>query len=232
MNASPAEMLSHLEDGFRASSARLQAAENELRMAIQRGREFGEKHAAEAALNPQWNDVEAILSRILELAQKIDQASRGTPAPRDIESALEAWNTLQTEGPKLEEALTELRDQAAKLDPGLRQEWNALADEFGKQVEALLACGSTLRVRLELREGRSQEEVDQFIENVLTELRGRPMPQAVEASTYQLEYLKAAVEIAHEKQEFLGFPRVIKTLFTWYENPEERVRRKLLLPID
>lgn len=230
--AAPDEILTRLEAGFDANSAHLKAVENELRVNVQRGRDFGAKHGADRGFSSTWNDIEEILQRIQLLADEIDQAPQGKHDQKDIEHALKAWKTLQAETSNLETELADLRDQVASLDLPARQEWNGLAETFEEELRALLVCAKALRIRLELQDGRSQEEVDQFIRDVLTELRERPRPENVDASTYELEYLKSAIEIAHEKQESLGFPVVIKTLFTWYENPEERVDRTLLVPID
>ena len=226
--ATPAEILPHLEAGFRANSVRLKAVENELRMNVQRGREFGKKHGAGPDIQIRWDGIETTLQRVQRLADQTDDAPQGTHDQKDIEQALETWEKLQAEISNLEAALNELREQFAKLDQPARQEWNTLAQAFEEELKALLACAHTLRIRLDLQDGRSPEEVDQFIRHVLAELRERPMPEEVDASTYQLEYLKSAIEIAHEKHESLGFPRIIKTLFTWFENPEEPLVVKVL----
>lgn len=234
MYSTPAEILTHLEAGFRASSTRLHAVGQDLRGTLQRGREFAALHGpgpgteGRAALDAAWGRVEASLDRLQSLAARLEDA----PRQADIEDALQAWEELEAERARLEAALTAVRDLAAPLGAPARQAWNGLARAFEDQLAMLLASASTLRLRLELQDGRSPEEVDAFVRDVLAELRERPMPQTVDASFYQLAYLKAAIEIAHEKQQSLGFPRVIKTLFTWYENPEERVRRQLHLPID
>lgn len=231
-NDSPADILARLEAGFRANSAELQTVEKELRLSVQRGRAFGEKHGAGAVFNPKWDGIDAILNGIQRLATEIDQAPQGRHEQSDIENGLESWKALQSESEHLTAALRDFRTQAAALDAAARTEWNELAKGFEEEQEALHACARAMRIRLELLDGRSQEEVDEFVRHVLAELRDRPMPEEVDASIYQLEYLKAAIETAHEKHESLGFPRIIKTLFTWYENPEERVRRELFLPID
>lgn len=230
--ATPEEILTRLEGGFDANSARLKAVQKNLRAHVQRGREWGAAHGAGPALSSQWDSIEEMLHRIQGLTVEIDQAPQGRHDQKDIERAMQSWQALQAEITKLEAGLTDLRDQVSGLDRPARQEWNTLAQSFEEELAALQACAKTLRIRLELQDGRSPAEVDQFIRDVLTELRERPRPNDVDAGTYELEYLKSAIELAHEKQESLGFPVIIKTLFTWFENPEERVRRTLRVPID
>lgn len=230
--ATPDEILARLEDGFKASSARLKAAEKGLRSHVQQGREFVATHGTSLAFSSQWDSVEEMLDHIQRLSTEVDEVPQGRHDQKDIEQALQAWQSLQAEISKLEAILTGLRDQVSRLDRTARQAWNALALSFEDELGALFTCAKALRIRLELQDGRSQEEVDQFIRDVLTELRERPRPDEVDAGTYELEYLKSAIEIAHEKQESLGFPVIIKTLFTWFENPEERVTRTLRVPID
>ena len=228
----PDEILTRLEAGFQANSARLKEVEDALRLSVQRGRDFGVNHVPDAEFDSSWNSVEESLRHIQHLADETDQAPQGRYEQKDIERALEAWQTLQTETANLETTLAGMRDQVAGLDLYARREWNTLAQTFEAELKALLVCAKTLRIRLELQDGRSPQEVDQFIRDVLTELREQPRPAGEDTSTYELEYLKSAIEIAHEKHESLGFPVVIKTLFTWFENPEERVSRTLLVPVD
>ncbi|MHB1080654.1 MAG: hypothetical protein ACYC67_14720 [Prosthecobacter sp.] len=228
----PDQILSRLEAGFETSSARLKALESKLSTNVQRGREFGAKHLDAREFNTQWNSIEESLRRIQSLAAETDLSPQGKHTQKDIEHALQMWNELQAEITRLETALTTLRDKAAKLDKQARQQWNTLAQSFEEDLQALLVCARTLRIRLELLDGRSQQEVDIFIRHVLAELRDRPRPSGVDASTYELDYLKSAIETSHEKNECLGFPTIIKTLFTWFENPEERVSRTLLVPVD
>lgn len=228
----PHEILTRLEAGFADNSARLKQVENNLHADVQRGRDFGTKHAEVPEFTEQWNRTEECLQRIHHLVSETDLAPRGRYAQEDIERALQAWNTLQDEASKLETSLTALRDKAAGLDLPARHEWNTLAQRFEEDLGALLACARTLRIRLELQDGRSPEEVDEFIRHVLAELREQPRPDGVDASTYELDYLRSAIETSHEKHESLGFPTVIKTLFTWFENPEERVVRTLQVPVD
>ncbi|WP_395736214.1 hypothetical protein [Prosthecobacter sp.] len=229
---SPDAMLAQLEAGFKANSLRLKAVENDLRSKLQSGREFGASHAATADFNHPWNDVEKSLGHIQHLAAETDLAYTGKPAQADIERALQSWKALQEEIARLEKTLSELRDEAASLDVSSRRAWNTLAQSLEGDLQILLACSRTLRIRLDLLDGRSQEEVDEFLRFVLAELREQPLPKGVDASTYELDYLKSAIETAHEKHESLGFPTIIKTLFTWYEKPEERVARTLQVPVD
>ncbi|HEY1051942.1 MAG TPA: hypothetical protein VGE39_19355 [Prosthecobacter sp.] len=227
-----AELLARLEAGFRANSAQLRTLENQLGMSVRRGREFGEKHGGGPVLQMKWNSVEESLRRFQRLATEVDKAPEGDHDQEGIEKGLEALAALQGESARLKAALQEVRAAAASPGEAAWPDWNTLAQVFEEELEALHDCVDMMRVRLELHDGRSEEEVRRFVRDVLLELRERPMPELEDARKYQMEYLKAAIETAHEKHESLGFPRIIKTLFTWYENPEERVRRKLFLPID
>ena len=86
--STPDEILTRLESGFKVSSARLKAAEQELRSLVQQGREFGATHGTSPALTSQWDSVEEILDRIQRLSTEVDEVPQRRHDQKDIEHAL------------------------------------------------------------------------------------------------------------------------------------------------
>ena len=154
---------------------------------------------------------------------------------RDRESrnvALEAWETIQTEDAQLVQALSAIRAQASALNAAVRKDWNLLARTLEPHLETIYACAHALRVKLELLEKHSMEEVDQLVQHILTRLPNRTHAAAWNAETYQQEYDKAVVQLEQEQHEFLGVGDLIKSFWQWFESPEERMHKNRSLRVD
>lgn len=226
-----ADLLNRLEAGFQSHAQELEKLTDHLEAAAQKVRTFREARHPSQESQAHWQSLEESLRRIEALAQKIVRAIEGSDRA-EMRRALEAREALRAEDEKLVSGLRLIRDQAAGGAATDRAEWNSLAEAVVSQLDAVHACVLLIQTKLELTEGRTPEQVRDFVRDVLQQLSHQACPDGMSRHAYELEYLRASIEVDHEKHEALGFPRNIKTLFTWFESPEERVRRNLALPVD
>ncbi len=142
-----------LETGFRTSSAHLKELERDLTVTLQRAREFGKEHGPpddwKTHWDQQWDNVERILCRISVLVNAMDVSVESSDSDR-LEKALEAWDSVQSEGAHLVEALNAIRAQAIGLNAAVRKDWNMLAHTIECHLETVEACARALRIKLEL----------------------------------------------------------------------------------
>lgn len=226
------ELLARLEIGFRTDSARLKELETTLAETLQNARQFGQRHGPPDDWNThwqqQWDTVEAILGRIRERVLEMERSMEGSDAG-DLQRALSAWELIQAEDAKLVRALTEMRAHAIGLDAAVRKDWNLLAQTLESHWETIHACAQALRIKLELLQRHSRQDVDQLVRDILAKLPGRTTGN--EATPERQTYRDAAAELETEHHQFLGFVDVVKSLFMWVESPEERARKNRSLQL-
>lgn len=227
----PAALLDRLEAGFQSDAQHVKTLAAELEEALADIRQFGQRHHPSLQWTEHWQALEPLLQRVQRLARQMDEAIENDDRAR-MRQALESREAFQADDEKLVNELRLIRDQLADADATGRAEWNALAQTVEDVLNAIHGCVRVLCLKLELTEGRSSEQVRDFVKDVRRQLREHPCPPNVDPQAYELEYLKASIELDHEKHEALGFPTNIKTLFTWFETPEERVQRNLGFPVD
>ena len=232
MNYKPTHILARLEIGFRTDAAHLKEWEKDLMGALQRARNFGAKHGSpddwQTHWRARWDEVETLLGRIRIQVEEM----RGAIQSARFEMALAAWKVIQSEDTKLVEALGAIREQASALSAAVRKDWNILARTFEPHLETIYACAHALRVRLELLEKHSAEDVDRLIQQTLSKLPNQTHVAGMDAETYQQEYDKAAIELEQEQHEYLGFADLFKSFWQWFESPEERVTKNRSLLVD
>lgn len=224
--------LAVLELGLRTDAVHLKELERDLALTLQSARLFGVTYRASDVSNTnwqhQWDNVEARLIRIRLLVNVMNDCVECQDMAR-LKQALEAWETIQAEDVKLVEALSVIRAHAGGLGVTVRQEWNQLAHKLELHLETIHACAQVLRIKLELRKKHSKAEVDQLVQDVLTQ---RARAGEMNAGLYQQEFDDAALEIENEQHKYLGFMDVVKSLFMWVETAEERVVRNRSLKVD
>jgi len=231
----PIHILARLEVGFRTDAAHLKELEQALAVTLLNARQFGRKHGSPddwtTNSDQQWDNVEGHLRRIRMLVSEMHDGIES----RDRESregALAAWETIQSEDAQLEKALSGIRAQASALNAAVRRDWNLLARTLEPHLETIYACAHALRVKLELLEKHSKEEVEQLVQHILSRLPDRTQAAAWDAETYQQEYDKAVIQLEQEQHEFLGVGDFIKSFWQWFESPEERMRKNRSLRVD
>jgi hypothetical protein len=87
----------------------------------------------------------------------------------------------------------------------------------------IYACARGLRVKLELLEDHSKEEVDQIVRHILSKLPNRTHAEALDPATYQQEYDKAVIQLQQEQHKFLGVWDLVKSFWEYFESPNERI---------
>lgn len=231
----PVHALVRLEKGFRTDSARLKTLEGDLAETLQCARHFGGSHGSPGDWNTDWNrqwdSVEALLRRIRVLVDDMDGSIASGDDDR-LKSALETWDTIESEDGKLVEALGGLRAQAGGLDAAARKDWNLLARTIESNLETIHACAQALRIKLELLKKYSRDEVDRLVQDILIQLPNRTQADGINPAAYEREYRAAASELAQERHKFMGFMDVVKGLWMWVETPAERVRKNRSLQVD
>lgn len=233
METKPSHLLARLQADFQSHAERLHELQANLSQRLEQVRVYGEAHAGPDAWQAPWARVQEILGRMQALVGEIESAIASDDTAR-IQTALRQREAFEAEDAALVREVAAIRDAGASAtaDPARQAEWNALAAEVGGVLDAIAEGVHILELKLELHEGRTPEQVRDFVRDVVDELPEHPSPPGVDPRTYELEYLKASIEVAHEEHRSLGFPRIIKTLFTWYETPEERVQRNLGFAVD
>lgn len=234
MNAAPndilnAETLSKLEVGLRTDADQLVELEDNLLRTLRRARdlgaEFGSPGDWSAAWRHQWDRVEAILQRIRTRVNEMDRSIH-SHEPGRLDDAHAAWDALAKDDAELLQALAALREQAIGLNVGAQDEWKDMAPLMEEHLERIHACAHSLRWKLELLRVHSREEVDDIVNNVL-----KGQPHRTDESGQQWEekaqaYLQAEKELGKENHTYLGVMDIIKGMFLWVENPDERVQKK------
>lgn len=228
-NDKTTHILARLELGFRTGAARLKELDQALAVILADARDFGRLHAApddwNLRWNSQWDHIETILRRISDRVREMDAAIESHDRER-LARALAAWEILRVEDARMVEALRDLRAQAMGLSTGVEEEWNRLARSVATHLETVHACAQAMRVKLELLQGHSREEVDVLLRDVLAKLPARDRTMDADGTPAEQPYREAAAELVREKHKFLGFVDVLKGLSMWVESTEERADKK------
>ncbi len=231
----PIHILARLEVGFRTDATHLKELEQDLAVTLRSARQFGRKHGSPddwtTSWDQQWDNVEGHLRRIRMLVGEMHDCIESRDRERR-NLALEAWETIQTEDAQLEKALSGIRTQASALNAAVRKDWNLLARTLEPHLETIYACAHALRVKLELLEKHSLEEVDQLVQHILAKLPDRAHAAVWDAETYQQEYDKAVIQLEQEQHEFLGVGDLIKSFWQWFESPAERMHKNRSLRVE
>lgn len=225
MTHSKAHILARLEIGLRTDAARLKALEEELIHVLQRGRGLGAEYGSPGDWNNAWGHhwdlVGIILCRIHDLVNDVQNCIQSRLNNRHAQ-ALQTWKQLENENTRLEQTLQALQGQAVGLNAAAQTEWAAIASTLQAHLEVIHNCANALRIKLELLKDHSNAEVDDQVQKLLHRL-SRPSPtQDANVLDRDEEYQHAAVELQQEKNKFMGFIDVVKSLFLWAESPEER----------
>lgn len=228
-------ILARLEIGFRTDSAHLKELEKDLTVALQCAREFGRKHGTPDDWNvnwqEQWDHVEQVLNRIKLLVKEVDVSIESNDSGR-LQSALKSWGAIQSEDARLVAALKGIQESARELDVHLRIDWNILARTLESHLETIRACVQALRIKVELLKKLPKDEMDLLVKNILSKLPERTLADGADASTYEHEFQKAAVQLENEQHEFRGFMDIVKGLLIWVETSDERVCKNLSLQVE
>jgi len=231
-DAQTTHILSRLEIGLRTDSSRLVELERELIVKLKRARGLGTEYGSPEDWNTawchHWDHVEAILLRIRELVQEMNEAVTSLEADR-LSKALTAWETLQTEDAKLVLSLGALRQQAVGLNASAQDEWKAIASALEPHLETIHGCAQALRLKLELLKVHSKDEVDHLVKELLAKLPLRLEADAAASGEHAQAYDKAEAELDHERHTYMGLMDVIKGLFMWVETTDERIHKNLSL---
>lgn len=227
-------ILARLEVGLRTDSARLKALKAELSTNLQRMRNFGTEqdspHNWTESWSQQWDNAEAILSRISAGVNEMDD-SIASGASERIKLALIVWEVIEAEDDKLVTALSNIRAQATGMSVASHGDWNLLAQSLESHIETIHSCAEAMRVKLELLRGRTPEQVNLLLQTVLARLPQRTGADDLAAEKYQIELDEAALELEKEQHSPLGFIDVVKALFLWSEAPQERVMKNRSLRV-
>ena len=228
-------ILARLEIGFRTDSAHLKELEKDLTVALQCARNFGSKHGRpddwNANWQQQWDDVERVLDRIKMRVNEVGGSIASNDNGR-LQSALKSWGTIQSEDARLVAALSIIQGHARELDVHLRIDWNILARTLESHLETIRACVQALRIKVELLKKLPKDEMDLLVKNILSKLPQRTLADGADASTYEHEFQKAAVQLENEQHEFRGFMDIVKGLLIWVETSDERVCKNLSLQVE
>lgn len=231
MQTKPADVLADLESEFHTHAARLKGAEAELRQAVGKMRSLGQAHEPSPEWKESWSRITESLQRIQGLADEIETAIESGDRA-EMKQALEPAAEFQGHDAALTRELSQIRDQMSGNDAAGHADWNTLADAVGASLDAIHHGIRVLKLKLDLAEGRTPEQVREFVRQVMRQLAEHPCPEGTDPHEYEMEFLKSSIELAHEQHQELGFPMILKTLLTWYENPEERTQRNLHIPVD
>jgi hypothetical protein len=230
-NDKTAHILARLEIGFRTDAVRLKALEQALAVTLADARHFGRRHGSpdewNSTWNTQWDQVEGIVRRINDRVRELEGSMEGSD-PGRLAKALAAWETIQSEDARMVDALGGLRAQAMGLNVAVEADWNRLARALATHLETIHACAQALRIKLELLQRHSPEEVDQIVRDVLAKLPNRARTEGPGGGLDEQPYREAATELVREKHKFLGFVDVLKGLSMWVESTEERADKNLL----
>jgi hypothetical protein len=230
-----AQLFPLLEIAFRTNSAELKELERALAITLHSGQHFSRQHGQPAewslAWNPPWVQVDASLRRTSELILQLDDAM-AHPAPDRLTRASAIWEAMQSENQRLATSLSQVRTLAARLPGELRPDWNRLAGMLEVDLEAIHNCSQALRIKLELLEHRTEEEVNQFAQSLLALIPSRVPHPTLAPEHFDREYRRAALQLQQDQHRYLGFQDVLKSLLMWVESPEERMRtnRSLHVP--
>ncbi len=224
MTHSKTHILARLEIGLRTDAARLSELEEELIHVLQRGRGLGAEYGSPGdwinAWGHHWDLVEKILCQIHELVNEVQEAIQSHDRNRH-EKALQTWTKLQIEDTRLEQTLHALQGQAVGLNAAAQTEWAAIARLLEAHLEVIHNCADAMHIKLELLKNNSSEEVDEQVQKLLVRL-SRPPPQKGGSIDCEEEYQHAAVELQQEKNKFMGFIDVVKSMFLWTDSTQER----------
>ncbi|MES2596754.1 MAG: hypothetical protein V4662_15535 [Verrucomicrobiota bacterium] len=221
--------LAKLEIGLRTDAHQLVELEENLLRTLRRARDLGTEFGSPGdwsnAWRHQWDRVEAILQRIRERVHEMEHSIHSNE-PGRLTDAMAAWKALQADDEELLDALAALREQAVGLNVGAQDEWKDMAPLMEEHLERIHACAHSLLWKLELLRVHSREEVDDIVTNIL---KGQPLrleENAQESGEKAKAYVQAEKELGKEHHTYLGVMDIIKGMFLWVENPEERVQKK------
>jgi uncharacterized protein (DUF302 family) len=225
--------LAGTELGFRTNSARLKKRLLALAATLHSARRIGEAEELIDVLkvkwHQEWNTLEGILEKIVRTVSELDQAI-GSPDTDHLTTATSVWEKLEAEDDALGEILAEIRTLAGEMSVEARTKWNLLAGPLETDLRSIHACAQSLRLKLELLQENSSEQVDQLLDQVVSQLR-KPSLHG-EAEPYDHQYRKAVIELGREQHEFHGLLDAVKGLASWAESPAERVRKNRSLAVD
>jgi hypothetical protein len=111
----------------------------------------------------------------------------------------------------------------------LQDEWKAMARALEPHLEMIHGCAQALRLKLELLKVHSKNEVDHMVKNLLSKLPPRLSEDVIESEKMATAFEQAEAELEQEHHTYLGLLDVIKGLFMWVENTEERVHKNISL---
>jgi len=162
-----ARILARLETGFRTDSNRLRDLDREFTETLQSARHFGNRANAVDRWNvkwyQEWDQVEFILRQTKMLVIEMEQ-SIATAELTQLQAALAASKAIQAQNHSLAQALAAIRAQANQLTAADRADWNILARTLKSHVETIHSCAQALRIKLELLQDHSHEEVNELVQ--------------------------------------------------------------------
>jgi hypothetical protein len=224
-NKKSAQILASLQTGFRTDCAHLEELEKDLALTLESAEQFGRRHRAhdawDVAWQQHWEAVGAILRRIRVLVREMEVCTRDNAGDL-LDTAVRAWEEIQTEDTLLVEALGSIRTQATTLDAAVRKDWNEVAQSLEPQLAKLHTCARVLRIKVELLRSHSPEGVDSIVQQLLSKLPGHSPAETPETSIPNQKLHEATMELEHEKHATSGLMGVVRGLLMWVETPAER----------
>lgn len=221
-------VVSSLETGLRADSARLIEFENELTRVLEESHELSNVRGSPAdwdvGCQHHWDHVMVVLRRIHRIVAEMHNAV-GNSHPQ---TALKLWEELQYQEARLAIALSGLRDQAMHLNEAAAGDWKRLLLTIESHRKAVRAGIQGLHIRLRSWASKCPpySVTDAMAISALDAAAAPPIAVEIDDLQNLRELDQAAIEIEEEQHQETGLLDGLKALFMWVDAPAERVRKK------
>lgn len=220
-------ILDILENSFRSNSAQLEEMEQSLSTTLHRARNLGMQYGSlddcDTNWRVCWDRVEESLHKIILRVREME-GSINSDDPEHLTAAMAAWKGIQDEDQTMVATFEDLRSEAINMNATARKDWILVAQQLEVHLETIYACARALRIKLEWSKKRSREDVEHLVQSISSRRTLHSEGNKPRSADYVLKYQTAVDELEQERHAFFGIPDGIKTLFQFFETPEERVR--------